>query len=58
MYQAVHTCGSVDEWEAAYAEWGDSFMFTARGKDLLTNLCLYAIEVAETSLCNQALRVP
>lgn len=48
LNQAVRTCGSVEEWEAAYAQYRDHITYTGDARTVLSNMCLYSSEVSRT----------
>jgi hypothetical protein len=57
LYQAVRTCGSIEEWEAAFAQYSDYFIFTADARTVLSSMCVYASEVVDAPLCRAALTI-
>ena len=56
--QTVRTCGSIEEWEAAFNRQRGAFMLTADARTVLENMCLYSSAVIEEPLCHEALVVP
>jgi hypothetical protein len=50
MFPAVRACGSLNEWEATWADYGDDLGFSGTARSVLSNMCL-ADEIRDTALC-------
>ena len=57
LYQAIRTCGSLEEWDAAWRQHSDRFIWIGNGRTVLSNMCLYVSEVVDAPLCQAVLTI-
>lgn len=50
MFPAVRACGSLEDWEAAWDQFGAELGFSGSARSVLTSMCL-SEEIASTDLC-------
>ena len=50
MFPAVKACASLEDWEAAWDQFGDELGFSGSAQSVLSNMCL-SDEIASTDLC-------
>ena len=50
MFPAVRTCGSLEEWDEAWDQFGDELAFQGTSRSVLTNMC-FSDEIASEPLC-------